>query len=245
MAINYPIVNEGLKYVNGLKLSRVNNSTISVTAGQCRNSTNVNDIALSSNVNVNLSNNGAAGLDQGSKAANTFYAVFAIDDSSKNNPGSALASTSATDPILPLGYDMVRRIGWIRTNGAGDILRFFHTGNGSTRRMTYDDTLVAVLTAGNATTFTDVDCSAIIPSTAVATTLQVSFTPATAGTNQLKLRPNGSISTPGIVQANGTVNSVASLAQLWVPVVSSVFEYSVTNASDAATISVLSYEDEL
>lgn len=243
MAINYPIVNEGLKYVNGLKLSYLSATTFTVAQGQCRDSTNVNDIVLSSDVTINAATNGVGGLDQGTFAANSIYAVFVIGDSSKNNPVSALISTSATDPILPFGYDMVRRIGWIATNGDTHIWPFFQTGSGSTRRMSYD-AVIGVVTAGNATTLTDVDCSAVVPSSALAVVLNTAFTPATAGTNKLKLRRKGSAY--DALELNGTVNSVVSDSQVWLTVNSSgVFQYAVTNASDAATIKVASYDDEL
>lgn len=244
MSINYPIVNEGLKYINGLGISYATATTLTVASGQARDSTNVNDINLSASVTINGAINGAGGLDQGSLANNTWYAVFAIDDSTKANTGSALISTSATAPILPFNYNMVARIGWVRTDGSSQFLPFHQTGNSTTRRMCYD-TLIQVLSAGNATTFTDVDCSASVPTTAKGVLLRTAFTPATAGTNRLKIRVNGSSSVNGSAQVNGTVNSVISIGEVWSPIASGVIEYLVTNASDAADISIVAYDDEL
>jgi hypothetical protein len=241
---NYAQVNAGLLYITGLKLSYSSTTAVGVTAGQCRNSTNVNDIVVSSALTIDGANNGANGLDQGALANSTLYSIYAIGDSTQNNDPAGILSTDASTPLLPYGYDMFRLIGHMKTDGSADVLPFVQTGDGATRRITYD-TLIQVLNAGNATFFTNVDCSASVPATAKAVVLQAAYTPATAGTNQLKLRCDGSSSTNGSVQANGTVNSVVAQSQLFVPVAAGIFEYLVTNASDAATINLSSYDDEL
>lgn len=242
---NYPIEYAPFPYITGMKLSFNTTALIDVAAGQCLNSTKVNYIVIEDTVTINTALTGAGGLDQGTIANSTLYHVHAIGDSTQNNEGSALISTSATAPVLPFGYDMFLRIGSVKTDGSALVLAFGQTGNGATRRMTYD-TLIQVLNAGAATTFTNVDCSASVPaSSAKAVVLQCAFTPATAGTNQLKLRRDGSASTNGSVQANGTVNAVVAQSQLFVPVAAGIFEYLVTNGSDAATINLSAYDDEL
>lgn len=240
---NYPIENAGMLYITGMKLSFNTTALIDVAAGQCRNSTNINDIIMSTGVTINTALTGAGGLDQGTIANSTLYNVFAIGDSTGYSTTSALIST-ASSPLMPYGYDMFRLIGHVKTDGSALILAFRQTGNDSTRRMTYD-TLIQVLNAGAATSFTNVDCSASVPSTAKAVVLQCAYTPATAGTNQLKLRCDGSASTNGSVQANGTVNAVVAQSQLFVPVAAGIFEYLVSNGSDAATINLSAYDDEL
>lgn len=244
MAINAPIENAGLKYVNGLRVSFNTSTLVDVAEGQCRDVTNINDIELS-DVTINSAINGAGGLDEGSLANSTLYAVFAIDDSTKTNPGSALLSTSATSPVMPFGYDMKRRIGWVLTDGSANILPFVQTGNSSTRRVTYDD-VISVLSSGNDTSFTDVDCSASIPSTATSLLLECDFTPNDQATSFLRLRRNGSSSATGSAQVKGEVNAVVSKDQVFVPVDSNgIFEYLVVSASDSADISISSYDDEL
>lgn len=239
----FPIVYDPFPYLTGMNLSFNTTALINVAAGQCLDSTKANFIVISDTVIINTALTGAGGLDQGSIAASTLYNVFAIGDSTLNNDGSALMST-ASSPLMPYGYDMFKLIGHVKSDGSSLILAFGQTGNGTTRRMTYD-TLIQVLNAGNATTFTNVDCTASVPLTAKALVLESSFTPATAGTNQLKLRRDGSASTNGSAQANGTVNAVASLSQLFVPITAGIFEYLVTNGSDAATINLSAYDDEL
>lgn len=97
-----PIVNAGLLYVNGLQVSNdaaLPDSVINVAVGQCRDSTNTNDIFINAVYNTNvvppvLVSNfvaastafvGVGGLDSGAVAANTSYAVYVIG-SSANMP---------------------------------------------------------------------------------------------------------------------------------------------------------------
>jgi len=97
-----PIVNAGLLYINGLQLS--NNATspntvINIAVGQCRDSTNTNDIYVNAVYDVTtvpptLQTNyitastafvGVGGLDAGTVAASAMYAVYVIG-SSANQP---------------------------------------------------------------------------------------------------------------------------------------------------------------
>jgi hypothetical protein len=103
-----PVVNLSNLYISGLQLAWLTNSTLNVTPGQCRDSTNVNDIQLPSVVPVttrsepfnvtnlvaqtyviNTAKAGALGLDilpTAGIAASTLYYVYAIGNSSNNSP---------------------------------------------------------------------------------------------------------------------------------------------------------------
>lgn len=246
MTINVPIQNAGLLYINGLNLVYASNTTLTVNAGQCRNSTNINDIVVSSAVTINAAVNGINGLDQGSLAASTVYAVYAMGDSTMNNAGGAMLSTSSSGPTaIPYGYDMWRLIGHVLTDGSSHILPFQQTGSGSTRIVTYD-TLIQLLNAGNATAWADVACSSYAPAATVGRVyVQVALTPAAAG-HEVFLRRKGSSSTLGSAALSGTVASVVSAGTLTVPVNSSaIFQYEVSNSSDAVSLYLSAYEDEL
>lgn len=101
---------------------------IDIAAGRCRDDTNTQDIVLASTLVKRLDAAWAAGtnqggLDAGSKASGTWYAVYVI----KNVTGGAvdvLFSLSATSPVLPSGYTVKRRIGWIRTDGSSNIEQY-------------------------------------------------------------------------------------------------------------------------
>lgn len=60
---------------------------------------------------------GAGGLDTGTLAASTWYALFAIYNPAAGTQ-SCLASLSATAPTLPSGYTMFHRFGWARTDAS-------------------------------------------------------------------------------------------------------------------------------
>lgn len=139
-----PVVNLGNLYMNGLKLSWLSTTSLNVSPGQCRDSTDTNDIQLPASITYGPSNarvtitptytisttkSGALGVDvlpTAGVAASTLYYVYAIGSSTNNSPNqsgfdvnllpSALISLSATAPTLPYGYDMFRRIGAVRTD---------------------------------------------------------------------------------------------------------------------------------
>lgn len=141
---NVPMVNLGNLYMSGLNLTWLTTSTIQVSPGQCRDSTDKNDIQLPSSITygptaapititpsyiISTAKSGALGLDVlpvAGIAASTLYYVYAIGNSNNNSPDqpgfdpsnlpSAILSLSATAPTLPQNYDMFRRIGCVRTD---------------------------------------------------------------------------------------------------------------------------------
>lgn len=127
---NTPIVNSGLKYVNGLQLSFVDTQTLQIEPGACRDFFNVTDIILKTPIQIKYNVIGAGGF-QSPPIANNHYAVYLIGDTNEYKPTSAILSlynptnsTSTTPPILPEGYDSYRRVGWAKTNSATPIPSF-------------------------------------------------------------------------------------------------------------------------
>jgi len=217
MTISTPIVNAGAMYINGMRLAYASTTTFTVSQGLCRNSTNVNDINIGLPLNVaatqtgelpvdaglgavtvDITAAGAGGLDNGTIAASTFYAVHAIGDSFGIMPGSAMISTSVTDPLLPAGYDMFRRIGFIKTDGSSHVLAFRQEGVTADRWMWWDVAIATGVTSGSSATFATVDCSAGIPAMGVNSDAKflVTFTPKGAA-NDIELRPGLSSATNG------------------------------------------------
>jgi hypothetical protein len=141
---NTPMVNLGELYMNGLAISWLTTSTIQVSPGQCRDSTDTNDIQLPTTITtgpsaapvtitpayiINTAQSGALGLDvlpTAGIAASTLYYVYAIGNSNNNSPTqtgfnvnnlpSVMLSLNASTPTLPSNYDMYRRIGCVRTD---------------------------------------------------------------------------------------------------------------------------------
>lgn len=265
MAISTPITNARQYYINGLKLTYVSATTMSVSAGKCSNGTNVNDISVglpqnvaatqtgtepvpagSGAVLINTAANGAAGLDIGVMANDTFYAVYAIGDSYGIEPGSAIISANLVSPLLPAGYDMSFRIGFIKSSGAAAILPFRQDGCGLDRWMWYDAPIATSVTAGASATYAPVDATAGLP-TATPTIVRwyCAFTP-TAAADALTLVPGTSTATLGYASASGSVAGVANIVQLFCPTdapVTDAIDYKVTGS--AVAISVQAYLDQL
>jgi len=158
-------------FVNGFALSQnaaAPDYKVDIQAGECADSTAQRQIKSDSVLTVDLSASGANGLDTSSEAADTWYAVHVIADTSGANAPAGLFSTSATSPTLPSGYDIFRRIGWVRNDSSADLLSFLQIGSSNTREYVYRESMTGVLRvlqAGTATGATDVDCSSLMPST--------------------------------------------------------------------------------
>lgn len=246
MSVSTPVVNAGFKYINGMRLAYVSATTMTVAAGQCRNSTDVNDITIDSAITINTAVNGAAGLDQGSMANDTFYAVYAIADSLKNNAASALISADLSSPLLPGGYNMYFRIGYVKSDGSADILPFRQDGVSLDRWMWYDAPIATDITAGSSATFAAVDASDGLPSsTPTMVNWYCKFTP-TAADDTLVLVPGTSTATLGYASASGAVAAVVETVQLVCPTDSpntDAIDYKVTGS--AVAISVAAYLDQL
>ncbi len=265
MAISTPIVNARQYYINGLKLSYLTATTMSVSAGRCSNSSNANDISVGLPLNVaatqtgvlpvdagagavtiNTAANGAAGLDVGAMANDTFYAVYAIGDSYGNNPGSACISANLASPLMPAGYDMYFRIGFIKSNNSAQILAFRQDGCGLDRWMWYDAAIATGITNGSSATYASVDCSASLPSSnPTMVNFLCVFTP-TAAADKLVLVPGTSSASAGYASASGDVAAVAHTVNLVCPTDSpstDAIDYKVTGS--AVAISVAAYLDQL
>jgi len=117
--------------INGLKLAYASTTTFSVATGAIPDSTLSSVLKLSSSITKSLSlwavGTGNGGLDAGTVANSTWYAVFIIK---RVDTGvvDVLISLSDTAPTLPSGYTLSRRIGWILTNGSAQITDFFQIG---------------------------------------------------------------------------------------------------------------------
>jgi len=163
---NAPIVNAGLLYVNGLQTRYLNSKVITLLPGAARDSTNVADITLSSDIIINGTMIGANGADFSPIVANTFYAVYVIGDSRGYQPTAGLLSfleSSINGPSpIPAGYDMFRRVGWIRTDSSANIVQFYQLGTDESRTYYYT-TPINVLVSGSSITFSNVDMQSVVP----------------------------------------------------------------------------------
>lgn len=164
MSVNIPIVNAAYLSVSGLELAVASTTTLTMAAGRARNSSDENDIILSAGVTINAANNGINGLDTGTFAASTLYAVYAVGDSSQNStPGAVMSLASSSAPTLPVGYDMYRLIGYARSDGSTHFLAGYWYGSSNERLWTYDVPIATAVTAGNSATYAAVTLTGFVP----------------------------------------------------------------------------------
>lgn len=95
-------------------------ANVSVSADEIvvENASNAYKTLRSVSLTINTANSGANGLDTGTLAASTWYAVFVIAKDDGTTAG--LMSTSSSAPTMPSGYTYKARVGWIRTDGTGN-----------------------------------------------------------------------------------------------------------------------------
>ena len=265
MTQSYPVVNGAIRYVNGLQMSYTSTSTITIQAGRVRDFGNINDIVVGFPPNVAGSETGEeptpasvttvvstaftgpSGLDTGTVAASTFYAVYAIGDSFNNNPGSVILSKSAVSPLFPIGYNLYRRIGYILTDSSSHILNFWQYGNGDVRDMWYDVGIAAPTTAGS-TGYANISLATSVPVTATEVFTKVTYTPASAA-NIASFLPYGSTATNGI-EVFGYGVAAAQQGMLTIitqpnATPAAAFQYKTTSGSDTLVMVVAGYRDYL
>ena len=234
MTIQTPVVNAGFKYINGLNIAFNSGTKIDIAAGQCRDSTNANDMTLAATATINTAINGANGLDTGAMANTTLYHVYLIADSTKYQATAGLLSLSATAPLLPFGYDMIRRLGSVFSSGAAAVLAFNQYGSSSDRWMWYDAGFVE-LNAGASAAYATVDCATSVPLTATMINFRATITP-TAADDKAVLRPLGATDANGFAQLSGVVAAKIQVAQIVVPCnAAASIEYKVTGTLSLAT----------
>jgi hypothetical protein len=121
-------------YISGPPPLFTSSSTVTVKAGlKARDSGNAADIEVGSDIAVALSTSGAAGLDAGSEASNTWYYLYLIRKSSDGTVSAILSATNESvsgSITYPSGYNQKRQLPIaIRNDGSSNILPFY-TGAG-------------------------------------------------------------------------------------------------------------------
>lgn len=226
----------GVLFILGLTVKRSAVTSVTIEAGSARDSTNVRNIQVPLQLTVNLTVSGAGGLDTGAEAADTWYAVFVIDDTNDVNNPIGLFSLSDTAPTLPAGYDVFRRVGWARNDGASNLYDFFQVGTGTTRTIRWVEDLtstIQVLTGGGAQIFTDIILTEFVPITS-----ENAIVWGSAVNKNFIFRPNGTTVEWMVVAEGG-----ALIFEILCP--SQIIEYQGDSPAGDLDVSVLGYVDEL
>lgn len=264
---NDPIYGLAHLYIAGMNISIASTTVLGIAPGQCRDSQDVIDMPigypnLQGNVFpatlfngyipglfLNSAVNGVNGLDTGVLGATTQYAVYVIGDSrGYNQVATVMSQTGNAFPLLPFGYDSYRLIGFIETDGAAHFVYATHKPQNLGGALEYLlQPPISVLSGGDATTFTAVSLAAAIPTTTlpnIIVTLLVTFIPAAAG-DVVEFRPTGSALTAGVPTIVGVADGVAQTQYLvmiaGVGTAVPSIDYLVTSASDAVSVSVVTW----
>ena len=235
-------------WVKGLDMTFASVSTVSIEAGKCRDSADGFNIINTATRTADITTSGLNGLDTGTEAVSTWYALFIIDDSTGSNTEGALLSLSSTAPTLPGGYDVFKRVGWVRNNASGDFIKFIQTRTNDFRKVFYDEeiTNLTVLSLGSATIYTGVSLAAFVPPTSLEPILALVIAPDDRG-DFLEIRPTGSTMDNTTYKFNGIDDKNNSGYGIQETICSNLqnIEYRVTQASDDASIGVVGYYDQL
>lgn len=210
-----PVVNAPILYVQGFQFEISKDTPqLGITPGQCRDHTNTNDISVTADFTImDLSFHGFNGLDSGSLQPNKVYAIYAIGDESNLNPSGFIASLNQdNNPYMPFGYNLIRRLAWISTDGSGNFYPVYISGNGSVRSYEFPEA-VSILSAGTDTSFTEINLSTLVPVSYSPVILQANFSNSgwtnTNPGNLMHLN-TGQIGGPGIGNISITSNLAAS-----------------------------------
>ncbi len=251
-----PAANEAPQgYVNA-KIRYVDDEKVTVGAtGEIttvRDSTNVFDLILSGVHTLDIAGGGGPGSLQtaSAEAADEFYQICIIGDTTGGNTTTVLLIPDGT-AFSEVGYDVFRRVGWVRNNSS-DFMKFFCTGLGNTKTYHYDEVKadLEVLDKGSSspdTSYTDVDCTALVPPTAELATILIQFDSSLTASD-VRMRPDdsavGDTTTPYTHQI-GLNSSSDSHAEITIPLIAGIFEYNTTSTSDRLNLYVLGYVDEV
>lgn len=238
-------------YISGMNVSVASNKIIALAPGQCRDSNDKVDIPFEQPYFINSAIVGLGGLDQGVLAASQNYVVFAIADSSnKRQPGAILSLWSNAYPLLPLGYDSYRLIGFVSTNASTNF-NAATVKNAVTSRGFFLQPAISVLSGGNSTGFTAINLGVAIPTTTqpfVIALATVTFIPAAQG-DIVEFRPTFSAATTNLPKIVGRQAGIAQTDTIVLhcnenggqPSV----DYRVTSASDSVSVLITGYYSTL
>lgn len=222
-------------HISGLKIG--NNSSnpayqLDIAAGEARSDDGTTNIIYAGGT-IDITTD----LDAGSEAINTHYAIWLFHNPT-TKANTVKFSASYTAPTAPSGYTKKRYIGTIRNDGSGDFLGIVQEGTGRDRKYQYQEaegTTLSVLSAGSNTAYTDVDCSSILPPTAVSATFRIA---STIKDKTLYVRTNG------LAVDQAIIDGETFAYRDFVVDANQIIEYK-TLVGGSADISVISFREDL
>ena len=239
-------------YVNGLQISNdatTPNTKLDIGTGSILDSTQTFQLFTDTPIVINAALNGLNGLDTGALAASKVYAVYLVADPVDLQPTGAMISLNLTTPLMPFGYSAFALIGYVTTDSSSHFLAgYWSTDDSGNRTFTYDTFIATAVTAGNQTSYTNVDLTKFVP-LVNNTPVQVysSYVGATAG-NILSLQAGNATGAQEIVTCQVATVHVTGVSTILAQTVaistvpSPTINYKVGNSSDAVAIDVAGYQ---
>lgn len=232
-------------YVNGLQISRTSTTVLSVAPGSILDSTGTFQLSLGVAQAITATNTGLNGLDTGTFAASTVYAVYLVADPVTQQATGAMISASFTQPLLPFGYSAFALVGYATTDVSTHFLPgYWSAGIGCPRLFMYDAPQATAVTAGAATTYTAVSLETLVPLAALRPVwIATNFTPNVAG-HGLYMQPQEATGDAITILGQVATVHMTNNSLLYANSNSTHMQinYKVTDAADAVAINVAGYE---
>jgi hypothetical protein len=238
-------------YVNGLKLS--NDATtpleiLNVSAGTIIDSSATYQLSSTAVMKASLLVSGLGGIDTGTVAASSVYAVYMVSDPVSAQPSGIMFSLSLVQPLLPFDYSAYALLGFIATDSSSHILPGVWSDNDAARRLfIFDAPQATAVTAGAATSYTAVSLAKWVPAlTAVYSLLNISFVPA-AASRVLDMQGGSAVGDQIIITGQATSVPVTAQVALMSQLVATVpsVNYKVSNADSNVAVNVAGYYFDL
>lgn len=182
----------------GLSISVTSNTALTVAANAAVLIDSSNNPLSFTAVSESIAtgSTGAGGLDTGSMANDTWYAVWLI--AKPDGTIDAMLSTSATSPTMPSGYTYKMRMGWVRSDGSANLYRTKQVGNKAVYVIGTNPTVGRQLASGaagsmSAPTWVAVATGSYVPTTAVEILIYATTeAPGVSSTYGIMVAPNNS-----------------------------------------------------
>lgn len=229
-------------FIRNCALVFASTTTLSIKSGSAADSTGL-VLITSAGYTLNFATNGANGLDTGSLGASKIYSIWLIRKSSDGTTASLGSLGTSAPTLLPSGYDQYRRIGWWVSTPGSTLENLIQTGINNDRTYSYYNSINQVLNGGNATTYTDIDCSALVPTGCY----QVNFSVISIGvlitTAALVFLKNADLSIAAIQHYNANATGATSECVPLTLSATQKFSYKVGDSSVSAYINLLNFID--
>lgn len=250
---NLSNLNSLVRYVSNLNLVWNDYNQLSILPGACSNEFTTNDIVLNETLVIPINKVGINGLDVEPKISDRLYAVYLIGDSFGNLPTASIYSLDAVKPLMPIGYDLYRRIAWvyISSTSSDQFETFVQYGNDSNRNYYYPNRF-GLFSSGISTVFETILIGPYVPTMKTEIFGELFLRGSSTGDEKYYLRPTGSTSTDG-QYISGFGNDGISVVTNFVPcglyddvgtLIPSI-EYKVSGDSPEFGLAIAGYRDYL